>query len=406
MTGTEDDPEAYWAARAPVLGNSGKAWEQAIAELTRQKEFRLAEAGCEAAFQVVKANVALRIAHAELAVARQKWAVAFNRWQRVYPVYGGHPRVVAGYTDLLVARGQTLEAEAVLNAALPGLLEKSAPTIVPPRLRRLLARHVRLALQRGDAVAAGTRLAVLQARAVQDEALLKLTREVDEAADGPAPAGPAGVVAGGGSAAERDVLQHFESLGGHCEFGLVQRKFELEPLGLLRWVSITAEHLLTCLATDFAGVGEEAYTTLRVSARNEFMTLDTRYHMQMHSFIKNEGQDRGRFLAQMQRRLQFLRRKLLEDLAAAEKCFIYRARDDTRPEQAEALAAALRRHNPANRLLFVWESPAGTPATRVEQTRPGLFVCTVARGKARPDWNIDFAGWAEVCRQVLEAGAH
>lgn len=401
--GAETDTGAYWAARAPSLGASREAWEQAVNELTRERQYALAEAGCEAAFQVVKGALSLRIAHAELAFARKKWAMAFNRWQRLYPVYAGNPRVVAGYTDLLVARGQAREAEDVLNASLPALLEKSAAETVPPRLRRLLVRHVRLALARGDHGAASARLAILQARAAQDDKLRELTREVDEAADGPAPGGPARVVADGGGGAESAVLQHFESLGGHCEFGLVQRKFELEPLGLLRWVSISTEHLLTCLATEFAGVGEEPYTIMRVSARNEFMTLDTRYHMQMHSFIKDDGQDRARFLVQMQRRLQFLRRKLLEDLAAAEKCFIYRAREDTRAEDPEALAGALQRYNPANRLLFVWESPAGTPATAVEQRRPGLFVCTVARGKAQPDWNIDFAGWTGACQQVLAA---
>ena len=43
------------------------------------------------------------------------------------------------------------------------------------------------------------------------------------------------------------VLNAFESLDESCEFGLLQRKFQLEPISLLRWVSIEHGQLMRML---------------------------------------------------------------------------------------------------------------------------------------------------------------
>jgi hypothetical protein len=62
--------------------------------------------------------------------------------------------------------------------------------------------------------------------------------------------GPAGVLETNRSSSgdpacmpARDLLMRFESLGQSCEFGLVQRRCQIEPLGFLRFASSPLSHL-------------------------------------------------------------------------------------------------------------------------------------------------------------------
>jgi hypothetical protein len=82
----------------------------------------------------------------------------------------------------------------------------------------------------------------------------------------------------------------FESLAGRyrgCEFGLVQRHYGIEPLGLLRWSNITPDNLAVALERRFEGVGSKQQTELRISTDglNEYSTHDRRFGMAMHTFV-------------------------------------------------------------------------------------------------------------------------
>ena len=123
-----------------------------------------------------------------------------------------------------------------------------------------------------------------------------------------------------------ELMLRFEGLGGSCEFGLMQRHFGAEPLGLLRWVSIGMRPLRTALDRSFEGVGEAEHTGLKVNReRGEYYTADPRNGMVMHTFIAAGSQDEDVLLARLCRRLQFLRRKLLDDLADGAKIFVFKA---------------------------------------------------------------------------------
>ena len=79
---------------------------------------------------------------------------------------------------------------------------------------------------------------------------------------------------------ERDLAMRFESLGGTghgCEFGLFQRHFGAEPLGLLRWADLS-HHLLTrALESRFDGVGlPENTIVFNPAGSDEWWTKDTR----------------------------------------------------------------------------------------------------------------------------------
>ena len=76
----------------------------------------------------------------------------------------------------------------------------------------------------------------------------------------PAPAAlPPGV-----ATALPDLFLQFESMGHNCEFGLVQRHFGAEPLGLLRWNAISVEDVILGIEQQFEGVGNpERHPTQR-----------------------------------------------------------------------------------------------------------------------------------------------
>jgi len=126
---------------------------------------------------------------------------------------------------------------------------------------------------------------------------------------------------------DRALVMCFESLGGSghgCEFGLFQRHFDAEPLGLLRWADLSQDLLIKALETRFEGVGlPENTIVFQPDHSDEWWTRDSRFWMAMRSFVKVAEVDQERMTKQVCRRLQFLRQKLIEDLEAGEKIFVY-----------------------------------------------------------------------------------
>jgi hypothetical protein len=157
-----------------------------------------------------------------------------------------------------------------------------------------------------------------------------------------------------GQAADADrvhLMLEFESLGDNCEFGVVQRHFGAEPLGLLRFTATPPQLLTAALRDRFAGVGATENTTMTVY-NGEYLTNDTRYHMAMHTFIRAGNDDREKRFPNICRRLEFLREKLIRDLEQSEKHFVYGCRHRLSDEEIVAMWQATRLYG-QNRLLLV-----------------------------------------------------
>ena len=209
----------------------------------------------------------------------------------------------------------------------------------------------------------------------------------------------------------RDVMMSFESLGGTlggCEFGGAQRAFGAEPLGLLRWTEMTDRDLLAALNARFEGVGEPQYTELTVSnvgGRNEYRTHDKRFGMAMHTFIHEDEIPHDKMYVQACRRLQYLRRKLLEDLDTASKVFVYK----TTPriltdEELLLLHTAIRRYGDTT-LLYVRTQDATHRLGDVEIVRPGLMVGYIDQFSAQAQGGRltdSSASWAPICRNAYK----
>ena len=196
----------------------------------------------------------------------------------------------------------------------------------------------------------------------------------------------------------RSLALCFESLGHNCEFGLVQTHVGADPLGLLRFTSITLEHLLTGLRVGFAGTGED----LRVrtfpvgDGRHEYMLQDDRFHITVHTFRTTDEVSVEEIKEEHTRRLKFMQRQFLSFLRSGQRLFVFQRPGQITASQARALLVQLRNFGP-NALLYVDQSP-GLPCGAVEQLEHGLF-----HGKL--DWmaqanevgKMDLPSWLSLC---------
>ncbi len=194
------------------------------------------------------------------------------------------------------------------------------------------------------------------------------------------------------------LLSGFQSLGDDCEFGLVQRRYGAEHLALLRWVTLSPETLATLLDRRLEGFGDPDRTEIAVAPWGELMAHDLTYGIRMHSFVQKGSVDLARFKLNHCRRMEFLKAKLFEDLAAGEKLFVFNGGAAMTDALAASLQASLRSYGAARLLAVGVTGEAGTV-----RVGPGgvLLGCLSRRGKTPTAgghrWDIDFAGWVRIC---------
>jgi hypothetical protein len=197
----------------------------------------------------------------------------------------------------------------------------------------------------------------------------------------------------------RELMLQFESLGQNCEFGLVQRECDAETLGLLRFSSTPLQKLLAALDARFDGMGKPESVHVEHSANGrELMINDSRFGFLYHAFVDSGAMDIPALHAREIRRVPILVRKLLEDLAAGEKIFVFKGMGAMEPEQLFPLAAMLRRYGP-NTMLFVTLADAAHPAGTVERRAPGFLIGYLTRFAPMDDAkNFELSEWVRVCR--------
>jgi hypothetical protein len=211
-----------------------------------------------------------------------------------------------------------------------------------------------------------------------------------------------------------EILESFESLGGApfgCEFGFVQRERGVEPLGLLRWASTEPYELIKALEEEFDGVGTADQTELYVNTDNdpEYAVRDRRYGIQTHTFVMHWEVPADKLHQQICKRMQFLRRELIEDLKEGRKIFIYRVNPILQPHmersvlndgELERLSRALN-HYGKNTLLYITalDGTKGGPIVSIKQ--PGLMIGYLPRFCRTPH-EIDFAAWDAICVEAYK----
>ncbi len=428
--GFPDEPAAH------VLG------AVAVRELGRFDE---AEALLAAARQRFPNDFGAEHEYAWLATIRGDFAEALERWDTLSERFPDRSAGLAGVARVLRQAGRFEDAELVLSEAVECF----------PAEIELAADHAEVAEARGDWDAAISRWATLRERAPaevrgytlgaralhsagrHDEAATLLAdaenlfpgskevaQAVFEARLRLAGAGLDGRTATAGAPAvhaDDPELMHclvmdFESLGGSghgCEFGVFQREFGAEPLGLLRWADLAPHLLAEALEREFEGVGLAENTVLFVPPgdRPEYWTRDSRYWMAMRTFVAADATSEEQMRELACRRLQFLRDKLIGDLQAGEKIFVFKVIErNLTDEEIGRLHAAMRRYGD-NTLLYVRYEDEEHPNGTVEVAADGLMIGYIDRFNfSRTDENLGPAteSWTAVCRaahSLWKAGA-
>jgi hypothetical protein len=196
---------------------------------------------------------------------------------------------------------------------------------------------------------------------------------------------------------KRDLMMQFESIGQNCEFGIVQRAYKAEPLGLLRWASVSFPNLISGLSAKFEGLGAPDAVQIRL-ANGEYMADETRYKITYHTFVR-QGETTPEALHEREhKRLRYLADKLIQDLEEAEKIFVYKKDEPLSEDQIRQLHAALRVFGP-NTLLWVAAMDATHSAGTVEWLGEGLLAGRVDHF-ADPDHvpsTTSVESWTTVC---------
>ena len=202
-----------------------------------------------------------------------------------------------------------------------------------------------------------------------------------------------------------ELMLAFESLGDNCEFGLVQRHAGVEPLGLLRFAGMSLGNLVAALGRRFEGLGNVATVTVYPTGdvgHREFMVHETSLDTRYHTFISEHEIDAEELRAREAKRLGFLRRKLLDDLAAGEKIWVWREWAMTDAARLQPLLDVLRSLGP-NVLLWVVAADDGHPPGTVERL-DRYFIKGYVERLAPYENAADIRpfSWFEVCENAFK----
>ena len=345
----------------------------------------------------VAASIAIELAK----LVEPDWALSIERWKEVAETFPDDPAVHAGLGSALRRSRDHANAEEVLRSAQERFdrhyqiaceyailaSDKSDWNEAMQRWENVLRRFP------GDE-AAKAALARVRWSSSLNSALETASRSEGALISRPLDAKP--------PHNEGEVMARFESLGENCEFGLVQRQFLLEPLGLLRFSYVHQSGILRLLKTRFQGVGDPEFTQLDTND-NEFLTSDLRYGMNSHTYVAPHSVDPDIFFKEQCKRLGFLRRKLISDLEDAAKVFVITAHGDASDDLALDLHSAMGDYG-NNRLLYVRASVEGSEPGSVRQVQNGLFFGFLDRwggGNLTGRWNISYHNWLKLCQTTI-----
>jgi capsular polysaccharide biosynthesis protein len=193
-----------------------------------------------------------------------------------------------------------------------------------------------------------------------------------------------------------DLLGHFESLGDNCEFGILQRRAGLEPLGFFRLNFARMPALIRALDSDFADVGRPDLLEIVAAKNGEMIARIREFDFAYHTGKRIEDITAEALHAQQARAVPFLLRKLREDLRAADKIFVRKGNDSARLDAILPLLRALRRHGPVT-LLWVVPHDAQHPPGCVEVLQPGLLKGYIDRLAEYHDAMNVSPNWTDIC---------
>jgi hypothetical protein len=181
----------------------------------------------------------------------------------------------------------------------------------------------------------------------------------------------------------------------------VQRLAGAEPLSLLRWTGVSITNLTEALRNRLEGVGTPEQTDVLVPANHsDYEIVDRRYAMRTHTFIREGATPRDQIFEESCRHTAYLKNKLLRDLAAAKKIFVFQFDNETtEATEIENLYNVLQSYGETT-LLCVTKGNNRNEFGSVEVLKPRLLMGYVK--KVAAIGMTETASWHEVCRRAYD----
>lgn len=199
---------------------------------------------------------------------------------------------------------------------------------------------------------------------------------------------------------EQKLLRNFESLGWNCEFGLVQKYFNVEPLSLLAFGSLTLDQLLTAMEHRFEGLGQPDTTSIELKGR-EFLIVDRKYGYVSHTFLHKGQTEPHQLLHRGCLRTRLLKGKLVRELLGAKKIFVHKQGPTWPDDAASRLYHAIRAYA-RNVLLWVDLADGQHQPGDVDRLADGFYKAYVDRFSPveSVDSNISYDVWFRICARM------
>ncbi len=373
--------------------------------LRKQKRLEEAAALCEAGLARARGagSAALTVQRARIAQAAGDLAGALEHWRRARTSRPQQPGPYIGEAGCLLEMRDMDAAEYLATytaakfpdhlavcrqAAQVAVARQDWPEALA-RWDRVLAREPQDALAIKGRAQAAARLPG-NARPLQAEAAADEDHEIAEIARVDDPA-------------SRDLVLRFESLGQNCELGLVQRRFGAEPLGLLRWANTKPAALAKYLGSKFAELGQPEKMTLSRTSSGENVLIDHALGQVFHTFQRDDVTDPDTYLKKHAARLRFLRDKLVGELEAGEKIFVFKPSQKIAEGLVRRVWRAVQEYGAID-LLWVEQADSQNPAGSVRRPEDGLLrgYLSVLNPVRPKDWQIPFEEWLLLCRKAAE----
>lgn len=355
----------------------------------------------------------IAIHYAWVARHRPDWMEAAQRWSMVRAKF---PEEVAGYVDggwALLEVGRLEEADDVLSVAVQKFPDSGSAAFHYARAaeqqcrwRGALARWLSLR----DRFPDYDDIEIQIKRTVQH---IQLDELIDDEKEVLRQTGVTGDVINQQTTALQSpaeiesadvpaLMAAFHSLGVNCEFGLVQRHFKCEPLGLLRWGTLSYERLIVGLMSGFADLGDPANMSTHVYPGNELMVTDGKWGFDLHTGVNEHSvQDMALFVRKMCVRIRFLKEKLIKDISDGEAIFIYQRHECLSDQEIFQLYRVLCQFGPI-KLLCIRPSKPGVLDGAVARLDEGLLVGN-ANIREFGGTAIDLNSWVKICVAAQKA---
>jgi hypothetical protein len=206
------------------------------------------------------------------------------------------------------------------------------------------------------------------------------------------------------------LLLGFESVGDNCAFGILQRELGMNPLSLLRFAGASLQAVTAAVEEDFDSLADPDVIALTAGGPpdNEWYVTNRKYGIGYHTFIPPDDVEEQKMRSNEVKRMTFLRRKFLEDMASGAKCFVCRRRRPLTTEEILPLFLALNRTTP-NSLLFIVPADGAHPVGTVEEVLPGLMRGYIDRLAPPGLKTYSPAGWLAVltsARRIMDGIAN